>query len=340
MIPLAEPGDPVARFLEPIRELLADPSVSEIMINGPGEIWVERRGRLALTAASFPSAGALDAALTSIAQHAGRRLGPSSPILEAHLPDGSRVEAVLAPLADGGPVAAIRRFGGALLTIERLVESGSLTGEAALFLERVVAGKRNLVVSGGTGSGKTSLLGALSAFAAEGERIVVIEDTREIRLQRPHVVHLETRAADEGGRGLVTIRDLLAATLRLRPDRIVVGEVRGPEAFDLVQAMNTGHGGSLTTVHANSPRDALRRLESLALLADAGMPLAALRAQVASAVGVVVQVERAGDGRRRVCAIEAVRGVRPDGEHAVVPVFGLDPQGRLVRARRKEETRA
>jgi len=337
VIPAAVFDGSIESFLEPIRDLLADPSVSEIMLNGPEEIWVERQGRLSLTGSRFPSAGALAAALTNIAQYAGRTIGPASPILEAHLPDGSRVEAVLGPLAHGGPAVAIRRFGGAALTIGRLVASGSLTAEAARVLERAVAGRRNLVVSGGTGSGKTSLLGALSSFAPEGERIIVIEDTREIRLQRPHVVHLETRSADERGRGLVTIRDLLAATLRLRPDRIVVGEVRGPEAFDLIQAMNTGHGGSLTTVHANSPRDALRRLESLALLADAAMPLAALRAQVAAAVHVVVQVERAADGRRRVSAIEAVRGLMPDGEHAMAPLFRLDDAGRLVRARRKEQ---
>jgi pilus assembly protein CpaF len=336
VIPSAVFSGSIEGFLEPIRDLLADPAVSEIMVNGPDEIWVERRGRLSHTDARFPSAGALAAALTNIAQYAGRTLGPASPILEAHLPDGSRVEAVLDPLAHGGPVVAIRRFSGTALTMERIVASGSLTAEAARLLERAVASKRNLVVSGGTGSGKTSLLGALSVFALPDERIIVIEDTREIRLQRSHVVHLETRSADEHGRGLVTIRDLLAATLRLRPDRIVVGEVRGPEAFDLVQAMNTGHGGSLTTIHANSPRDALRRLESLALLADAAMPLAALRAQVAAAVHVVVQVERAGDGRRRVSAIEAVRGLRADGEHAMTPLFRLDAEGRLARALGKD----
>jgi pilus assembly protein CpaF len=320
----------IRRFLAPISDLMDDPQVAEIMVNGPRNIWVERKGTIERTDCVFSSEEALTAALTNIAQFAGRTLGWNHPILEAHLPDGSRVEAVLPPIAEGGPIVSIRRFSKSALSIEQLISFGSLTEAAALFLGRVVRAKQNLVVSGGTGTGKTSLLGALSALIRDNERIVVIEDTREVQLQKPHVVYLETRSADERGRGRITIRDLLRATLRLRPDRIVVGEVRGKEALDLLQAMTSGHGGSMTTAHANTPKDALRRLETMAMMDDIDMPLSALRAQVASAVQRIVQVERTADGRRRVSEIAKVDQLSKSGDYAVRPLFHIDDHDQLA----------
>jgi pilus assembly protein CpaF len=329
MIPQAAFRDSLERFLSPISQLMGDPAVGEIMVNGPEDIWVERRGKIERTACTFQSRQALTAALTNIAQFAGRPFGPERPILEAHLPDGSRVEAVLPPIAEGGPVVAIRRFSKITLTLEQLVAWSSLTEEAAAFLRRAVRAKLNLVVSGGTGTGKTSLLNALSALILDGERVVVIEDTREVQLQKPHVVYLETRSADEKGRGRIAIRDLLRATLRLRPDRIVVGEVRGKEALDLLQAMTSGHGGSMTTAHANTPLDTLRRLETMAMMADSGMPLTALRAQVASAIQLIVQVERTAEGKRRVSEISRVGPLTRDGAYTLYPFFSTNAEGRL-----------
>jgi len=247
------------------------------------------------------------------------------------------LEAILAPLADPGPSVAIRRFTRSSLTIERLVALGSLTPAAARLLERLIVRGRNVVVSGGTGTGKTSLLAALSGFVPRASRVVVIEDTREVQLQRPHAVYLESRSADERGRGRVSICDLLRASLRLRPDRIVVGEVRGGEALDLIQAMSTGHGGSLTTVHASSPIGALRRIETLALMADSGLPLGALRAQIAAAVEVVIQAERTRDGKRRVATIAAVRGLSSAGEYRVASLLRRNRTGELVATIRKRK---
>ncbi|MDD5305946.1 MAG: ATPase, T2SS/T4P/T4SS family [Deltaproteobacteria bacterium] len=339
MIPSDAFRESLALFFEPIAPFLADGDVSEIMINGCEEIWVERRGVLSLTDAAFPSREALDAALTNVAQFEGRPFDAAHPILEAHLPDGSRLEAVIPPLAAGGPAVAIRRFSRAALTTEQLLKGGSLSPDAAGFLARVVAARKNILVSGGTGSGKTSLLAALSRFVPDGERIVVIEDTRELKLQKRHVVYLTARAADERGRGQVAIRDLLRATLRLRPDRIVVGEVRGAEAIDLVQAMTTGHGGSMTTVHASSPVGALRRLETMALMDDTGLPLKALRAQIASAVDLVVQVARVSSGHRLVTAVGHVRGLTPQGDYAVCDLFSRGRGGPLERARRADKAK-
>lgn len=302
-------------LLEPIAPLLADPAVSEIMINGPYRIWVERQGRIASTRHRFHAVDDLLAALRAIAQSVGRPFGSDHPILEGCLPDGSRIEAVLSPIAAGGPAVCIRRFTRARLDLGELDASGASWPEATARLCEAVDRKRNVLVSGGTGSGKTSLLNALSTRIAPEERIVVIEDTRELQLAQPHVVQLEARPADARGRNAVSVRTLLRATLRLRPDRIVIGEIRGAEALDLVQAMTSGHGGSLGTVHASHPRDALARVETLALMSDVALPLAALRAQVASAVDVVVQVARARDGRRHVTHVANVDGLDARGDY-------------------------
>jgi pilus assembly protein CpaF len=320
--------------LEPILPFLDDPSVTEVMINGHEKIYIERAGRIHQAGTQFASEEALTAALRNLAQYAGRTFGPERPILEARLPDGSRVEAILPPAAEGVHVA-IRRFSRDVLNMERLVRFGSLTQDAADTLALLVAAKQNIVVAGGTGSGKTSFLNALSWFTAEDERIVVIEDNRELQLQRPHVVQLEAQPPDPRGRGQVTIRDLFRATLRMRPDRIVVGEVRGGEALDLVQAMTSGHGGCLTTVHASHPRDAVGRLETLALMSDVELPLSALRAQVASALDIIVHTARASDGSRVVSHISELAGYDPQRGYEIRDLFerrfeGKDPDGRII----------
>lgn len=296
------------QFFGPVRALLEDPEVSDLLINGPNEIYVERRGVLHRTDARFPSHEALMAALRNAAQYVGKHIDETSPILEGRLPDGSRLEAIIPPAAPDGPCVAIRRFFKEKLTVQRLVQGGSLTTDAAQTLNALVCAKLNVIVAGGTGSGKTSMLNALSSFIPEGERVVVIEDSRELQLQRPHVVHLETRPPDVKDRGEVTIRDLFRATLRMRPDRIVIGELRGAEALDLLQAMTSGHGGCLTTLHATYPRDVLTRLETMALMGDVELPLAALRLQIASAVNVIVQVSRFSDGSRKVTHVSEVIG--------------------------------
>lgn len=295
-------------FFAPIRPLLEDATISDIVINGPDRVYVERGGQLELTEARFENGEALGAALRNAAQFAGKYVDDERPILEGRLPDGSRIEAVLPPISHDGPHVSIRRFSREPLTVERLIELGSLSEDAAAALRAVVASKLNVVVAGGTGSGKTSMLNALAAFMPPRERVVVIEDTRELQLQREHVVHFEARPADRKGRGAVGVRDLFRTTLRMRPDRIVVGEIRGGEALDLVQAMTSGHGGCMTTLHATYPRDTLSRLETMAMMSDVDMPLAALRLQIASAVGFIVQMARLHDGVRRVTHISEVQG--------------------------------
>jgi pilus assembly protein CpaF len=295
-------------FFEPIRPFLEDPSVNDIMINGPSQIYVERKGILQLTEARFASREALMAALRNAAQFVGKHVDEEHPILEGRLPDGSRLEAILPPAAPDGPAISIRRFSKETLTVERLVGFDALTRDAATFLHALVASKLNVVIAGGTGSGKTSMLNALSSFIPGGERVVVIEDSRELQLQRPHVVQLEARPPDPRGKGAVSIRDLFKATLRLRPDRIVVGEIRGGEALDLIQAMTSGHGGCLTTVHATYPRDTLTRLETMCLMSDVEMPLVAMRLQIASGINILVQVSRLSDGKRKLTHISEVLG--------------------------------
>ena len=308
MIPKEVFEQTLLKFLEPVRPFLDDPSVSEVMINGPDRIFVERKGKLYLTDARFASREALTATLRNLAQYVGRHIDEHRPILEARLPDGSRVEAVLPPAAPDGPMVAIRRFFRETLTIDRLIELGSFTPDSAMLLRAIVGVKQNIIVAGGTGSGKTSLLNALTGFIHDDERIVIIEDTREVQCQQEHVVQLEARPPDSRGRGQVTIRDLFKATLRMRPDRIVVGEIRSAEALDLVQAMTSGHGGCMATVHATHSLDVVNRLETMALMSDVELPLTALRSQVASAVDFILHTARLADGSRCVTQLTEVLG--------------------------------
>jgi pilus assembly protein CpaF len=292
--------------LGPLEDLLADPQVEEVMVNGPDRVYVERGGRIEPADVAFAGEEELRNAIERILAPLGRRIDELSPMVDARLADGSRVNVVIPPLAIDGPALSIRRFGARRPGPRELVELGTLEGPQLALLEGAVAGRRSVLVSGGTGSGKTTLLNALSGFIGEGERVVTIEDAAELRLRRRHVVRLESRPASVEGRGEVTIRDLLRNALRMRPDRIVIGEVRGAEALDLLTALNTGHDGALSTIHANSPADALARLETLALMAGLGLPHEAIAAQVRRGVDLVVQLERRADGARRVVEIAEV----------------------------------
>jgi pilus assembly protein CpaF len=285
------------------------------MVNGPGLVYVERGGRIEATDVAFENEDELRNAIERILAPLGRRVDELSPMVDARLADGSRVNVVIPPLAIDGPAVSIRRFGARRPGPDELVALGTLSAEQRQMLEAAVAGRRSVLVSGGTGSGKTTLLNALSSFIAPGERVVTIEDAAELRLQQPHVVRLESRPANVEGRSEVTVRDLLRNALRMRPDRIVIGEVRGPEALDLLTALNTGHDGALSTVHANSSADALGRLETLALMADIGLPHEAIAEQVQRGIDLVVQLERRPDGARRVVEIAEV--VRVAGATAV-----------------------
>ncbi|MDX6670474.1 MAG: pilus assembly protein CpaF [Solirubrobacteraceae bacterium] len=312
--------------LGPLEPLLRDPAVDEVMVNGPGSVWVERAGRLERADVAFASVEELRHAIERILAPLGRRVDEACPLVDARLPDGSRVNVVIGPLALDGPVLTIRRFRRRGYSAAELVEAGTLTPELRDFLARCVRARLNLLVSGGTGSGKTTTLNALSEFIPGGERIVTVEDAAELRLRQAHVVRLEARPPNLEGRGEVTIRGLVRNALRMRPDRIVVGEVRGPEALDMLSAMTTGHDGSLSTVHAGSPEEAVRRVETLALMAGVGLPHAAIREQVADAIDVVVHQSRRADGRRRVTAVAEV--VRVAGGVGVREVYGLSREGR------------
>ena len=336
LIPKAVFEETLLQFFDPIREFLEDPAVSDIMINGPDQIYVEKKGRLHLTKARFESREALVSALRNAAQFVGKHVDEMRPILEGRLPDGSRIEAILPPAAPDGPCVSIRRFFKETLTVDRLIGFGAMTEEVALSLQAIVAAKLNVLVAGGTGSGKTSMLNALSSYIPDGERVVVIEDSRELQLQRAHVCMLEARPPDPRGRGEVTIRDLFRATLRLRPDRIVVGEIRGGEALDLIQAMTSGHGGCLSTLHATYPRDTTSRFETMAMMSDIEMPLTALRVQLASAVNVIVQVSRLQDGSRKITHVTEVLGYDATaGQYQMQDIFerryhGFDERGQLI----------
>jgi len=320
--------------LGPLEPLLADPTVSDILVNGYNRVYVERRGRLERVPVRFRDDQHLLKIIDKIASAVGRRIDESSPMVDARLPDGSRVNAIIPPLALDGPALSIRKFAVDALTVDDLIRLGTLSAEAARLLEAVVKARLNVVISGGTGSGKTTLLNVLSSFIPEHERIVTIEDSAELRLQQEHVVRLETRPPNIEGQGEVTLRELVRNALRMRPDRIVVGEVRGGEALDMMQAMNTGHDGSLTTVHANSPRDALLRLETMMSMSGLDIPDKALRRQIASAIDIVIQVARLSDGSRRLVSLQEVTGM--EGEIITMQeIFrftqsGVDERGRVV----------
>ena len=298
--------------LGPLEPLLADKSVSDILVNGAKQVYVERRGKLELTDICFSNDAHLLNIIDRIVSAVGRRIDESSPMVDARLKDGSRVNAIVPPLAIDGPVLSIRRFAVELLTVEDLIKLGSLTPAVAQVMNAIVKARLNIVVSGGTGAGKTTLLNLMSGFIPHSDRIVTIEDSAELQLQQPHVVRLETRPPNIEGRGAVTQRDLVRNSLRMRPDRIVLGEVRGGEALDMLQAMNTGHDGSLTTIHANTPRDALGRIENMVSMTGISFPTKALRAQIASAIDIVIQIERMEDGRRRVVSMQEINGMEGD----------------------------
>ena len=320
--------------LGPLEPLMKDPTVADIVINGPHTVYVERHGRLELTGVRFDDDRHLRQVVQRIVGRVGRRVDEASPLVDARLADGSRVNAVFPPVALDGTLVSIRRFGGRPLALQDLARADALAPEMAEFLTACVAAKVNTVISGGTGSGKTTLLNALSAFIPDGERIVTIEDAAELRLQRRHVARMETRPGNAEGAGAVTTRDLLKNALRMRPDRIIVGECRGAEALDMLQAMNTGHDGSMTTLHANDTRDALSRIEIMVGAAGFELPIWAIRRQVASAVQLVVQIARLAGGVRKIVKVSEVTGF--DGvEIALVDLFafvqtGLDAHDRAV----------
>jgi pilus assembly protein CpaF len=313
----------------PIQPLLDDPSVQEVMVNGPGEVFVERDGRLERTDVIFDDDAHVMAVVERILRRLGRRVDESSPAVDARMPDaGFRVHVIIPPLALNGPTITVRKFP-RLLGLADLVELGTITDEAARFLSAAVAARANVIVSGGTGSGKTTLLNALSEFIPEGERIVTIEDTAELRLRRPHVISLQARPPNVEGRGAYTIRDLVVNALRMRPDRIVVGEVRREEALDMLQAMNTGHDGSLTSVHANDPADVVSRLETMVLQSGVNYPLRAIRGQIASALHLVVHVARSEDGRRAIESIAEFDRLDASGDLPVRILFRREADGAL-----------
>ena len=295
--------------LGPITPYLLDEEISDILVNTHRQVYVERLGRLEMTPVQFRDEAHLRLIIDRIISRVGRRIDESSPLVDARLPDGSRVNAIIPPAALDGAILSIRRFRRKALSIENLLELGSLTEPMARLLRGTIRARINMLITGGTGSGKTTLLNILSRYIPDGERIVTIEDSAELQLQQPHVVRLETRPPNIEGRGMITQRDLVRNALRMRPDRIVVGEVRGDEVLDMLQAMNTGHDGSLTTIHSNGPRDALHRLENLVLMAGHSLPDKAIREQVASALQVVVHVSRISDGTRKVLSISEITGM-------------------------------
>lgn len=296
----------------PLETLLADPTISDILVNTCKQVYVERRGKLELTDVTFTDDAHLMKIIDKIVSRVGRRIDESSPMVDARLPDGSRVNAIIPPLAIDGPIMSIRRFAAEPLRMNDLVEHKSLTADMAEILQGLGKAKVNILISGGTGSGKTTMLNVISRFINATERIVTVEDAAELQMQQPHIVRLETRPPNIEGKGEVTQRALVRNALRMRPDRIILGEVRGGEALDMLQAMNTGHEGSMATIHANTPRDALTRLENMVSMAAASLPSKAMRQQISSAVGVVVQVARLTDGKRKVLSIQEITGMEGD----------------------------
>jgi len=320
--------------LGPLETLLRDPDITEVMVNRPEQIFVERRGKIELTTLAFEDEDSLRRVIDRIVSSIGRRVDESEPMCDARLKDGSRVNVVIPPVAIYGPCLTIRKFGRDVLTPEQIVASGGATAPMMEFLDACVKTPLNIIVSGGTGSGKTTFLNVLSGFIPGDERIVTVEDAAELRLRQVHVISLESKPQNVEGRGAISIRDLVRNSLRMRPDRIVVGEVRGAEALDMLQAMNTGHDGSMSTLHANNPRDAISRIETLVLLGGNELPSRAIRTQIASAVNIVVQTERLRGGARKVVAIAEVTGMK-DGEIVLQDLFtfrqvGVSPDGRAV----------
>lgn len=324
----------VKNFLAPIVPLLEDPTVTEILINGPAEVFIERAGKLERTPVIFRDEDALRAAVNNIAQSVGRRISTEEPRLDARLPDGSRIAVVLPPCSRKGTTVSIRKFTQKSISFKDYIQLGAVTPDAAQFLDIAMFLGKNILVSGGTGSGKTTLLSLLCSRIPKGQRVIVIEDSSELNINYEHVVMFETRMADQLGKGEVTIRDLLKSSLRLRPDRIIVGEVRSSEALELINAMNTGHKGCLGTVHANSAQDSIVRLESLAAGGDNKMSEKALRYQVSAAIDLIVQVSRYSDGSRRIAEIAEVTGLNSDGSYGIIPIYQMSrmvrkPDGKL-----------
>jgi pilus assembly protein CpaF len=318
----------------PIQQLLDDPGITEVMVNGAKEVYIEKSGKLQKSTVVFENDEEVLHLIDRIILPLGRRIDADSPMVDARLPDGSRVNAIIPPVAIDGPSITIRKFLKEKLSMQQLIDGGSLTQHMAEFLRACVISKLNIIISGGTGSGKTTLLNALSGFIPENERIVTIEDAAELKLQQPHIVRCETKAADTEGRNAVLTRDLVKNSLRMRPDRIVVGECRGAEALDMLQAMNTGHDGSLTTLHANSPRDATSRLETMCLMAGIDFPLKVIREQIASAIDVIIQQSRLKDGSRKIVSITEVNGMEGD-KIVMTEIFtfaqsGTDRDGRVI----------
>jgi pilus assembly protein CpaF len=318
----------------PLQELLNDPEISEIMVNGPKKVYVEKRGKIQLSDVTFVDEQHVLRVIDRIVAPLGRRIDESSPMVDARLPDGSRVNAVIRPIALCGPTISIRKFRKEGITIDDLIRFGSLTREMAEFLSACVRASLNIVVSGGTGSGKTTMLNVLSSFIPDDERIITVENAAELQLRQEHVVPLESRPPNVEGKGEISIRDLVINTLRMRPERIVVGECRGGEALEMLQAMNTGHDGSMTTLHANSPRDAIARIETMCLMAGMDLPVRAIREQIASAVNLIVQLARLKDGSRKVIYITEVQGMEGDvvvlSDIFVFEQQGLDERGKII----------
>jgi len=324
-------------FLKPVMEYLKDDSVTEVMINGPDTIFIERRGFIEKTPAKFEDSNSLMAAVRNISQFVGRPIDEERPFLDARLPDGSRIHAVVPPIARNGTTVAIRKFSKTKLQLKDLIDKGALTQDAARFLDVCLYLKKNIMVSGGTGSGKTTILGILASRCLPEQRILVLEDSAELKIHNTHVVFMEARPADEYGKGLVTLRDLVKSSLRMRPDRVIVGEVRGGEALDLISSMNTGHSGSMGTVHSNNPKECLTRLETLALMTDAEVPVAAVRTQVVAAINIVIQLSRIADGSRKITHISEGLGMDLQGNYITNDVYlfeqtGRDQEGRIIGA--------
>lgn len=325
----------IQSFLTPVLGFLGDDRISEILINGPDQIFVEIGGKLQLTDAKFPSEDELRAAVNNIAQSVGRRIDDENPRLDGRLPDGSRIHAVIPPCSRNGTTLSIRKFKKVEVSFKQYIEWGAINVEGAQFMNACMFLGKNILVSGGTGSGKTTLLNLLCSSTPKGQRLLVIEDSSELDIKYEHVVSFETRMADSEGNGAVSMEDLLKSALRLRPDRIIVGEVRGAEAMELVSAMNTGHKGCLGTIHSNSPADAIVRLESLAMSGDSKISIQAIRHQISSAVDLIVQISRLSDGSRRITEISEVLGIDEDDNYITVPIFDLSniqraEDGRMV----------